>query len=131
MSAARYMTTQDATATPRDIELRAFRTVNGMLAAATDRNPLRAAALHKAHRMWSILLGDLLSPASALPDGLRANLISLGLWAQRECIARLGDEGTLEPLLALHRDLIEGLQAQADRSHHAAVPPQGLGAISA
>lgn len=134
MSAARYAVIQDTTAVPRDVELRALRMVNGLLAAAAARDPLRAAALHKAHRMWSILLGDLLSSVNALPDGLRANLIALGLWAQRECLARLTDDHSLEPIQALHRDLIEGLEAQrrtTDATIAATMPPQGLGAMSA
>jgi flagellar protein FlaF len=111
MSAARYAATQNAHAHPRDIELRAFRYVNGLMAAATDTRS-RATALEKVHRMWSILIEDLGSPGNQLPPALRGQLISLGLWAQRETDRRLDDGGSLEPLMALHRDLIEALEAQ-------------------
>ena len=111
MSAARYAATQNAHAHPRDIELRAFRYVNGLMAAASDTKS-RAVALEKVHRMWSIFISDLGSPGNRLPPALRGQLISLGLWAQREAGSRLDDEASLEPLLALHRDMIAGLEAQ-------------------
>ena len=126
MSAARYASMQDATASPRDIEIRAFRTVNGMLAAAGADVAARAAALHKVHRLWSILLSDLLDGRNALPAELKGRLVSLGLWAQRESLARLTDAASLQPLIALHRDLAEGLEAQPRT-----VPPAAGRALSA
>jgi flagellar protein FlaF len=107
----RYAAQQNAAATPREIELRAFRYVNGLLAAAVDV-PSRVTALHKAHQLWSLLLADLAQPGNALPPDLKGRLVSLGLWAQREASARLSDTGSLAPLLDLHRDIIAGLEAQ-------------------
>jgi flagellar protein FlaF len=112
MSAARYAATQDAAASPREIELRAFRYVNGLLSVAADV-PARATALHKVMQLWSILVSDLSGPGNGLPAELRGRLISLGLWAQREASARLGDDRSLAPLIDLHRDMIAGLEAQA------------------
>lgn len=130
MSAARYAATQNATEAPREIELRALRYVNGLLTAAGSSVVARAVALYKAHRLWSILIGDLMAPGNGLPAALRGQLASLGLWAQRECMARLTDAASLQPLITLHRDLIEGLQAQAS-VRPVLVPAQGLGAVSA
>lgn len=112
MSASRYAAAQNAAATPREIEIRAFRYVNGLLSGAADV-PGRVAALSKTSQLWSILIGDLASDGNGLPDDLRARLISLGLWAQREVASRMTDEGSLTPLIELHRDLIAGLEAQA------------------
>jgi flagellar protein FlaF len=111
MALLRYAAQQNAAASPREVELRAFRYVNGLLAAAADL-PARARALHKTHQLWSLLIVDLSQPGNALPADLRGRLVSLGLWAQREAAARLDDQGSLEPLIALHRDMIEGLEAQ-------------------
>ena len=108
---ARYAAQQNAAASPREVELRAFRYVNGLLAAATDL-PARARALHKTHMLWSLLIDDLAQPGNALPADLKGRLISLGLWAQRETASRLDDAASLEPLIALHRDMIVGLEAQ-------------------
>jgi flagellar protein FlaF len=122
MTFARYAAVQDA-ASPRETELRAFRYVNGLLAAAADA-AARAAALNKAHQLWSLLLADLLLPGNALPPELKGRLVSLGLWAQREASARLEDGASLAPLIDLHRDMIAGLEAQA-------APPQRAAAFVA
>lgn len=111
MTLARYAALQNA-ASPREIELRAFRYVNGLLAAAADVQG-RVAALHKTHQLWSLLLADLALPGNALPAEVKGNLVSLGLWAQREASARMGDAASLAPLIELHRDMIAGLEAQA------------------
>lgn len=129
MSASSYANVQSRIETPRETEIRAFRYVNGLLSSAGDAAG-RAAALHKTHRLWSILLGELTNPDNKLPVELRAGLVSLGLWAQREALARLSDDRGIEPLLALHRDMIEALEAQA--AMPAALPPGArLGAVSA
>lgn len=122
---ARYAAQQNAAATPRETELRAFRYVNGLLAAAAD-TPSRAQALHKTHMLWSLLIADLALPGNALPPELKGRLVSLGLWAQREAAARLEDAAPLAPLIELHRDMIAGLEAQ-----QAALPPRGFIAGSA
>lgn len=116
MSATRYAAAQNAAASPREIEIRAFRYVNGLLAAAKD-TPTRAMALERTHRLWSILITGLVAPGNGLPADLRGRLVSLGLWAQRESMARLKDKASLEPLILLHRDMIAGLEAQAAGLH--------------
>jgi flagellar protein FlaF len=110
MTIARYASQQNATATPREIELRAFRYVNGLLSGAADV-PGRVRALHKTHELWSLLIADLAQPANALPVELKGRLISLGLWAQREVAARMADTRPLSPLIALHREMIAALEA--------------------
>jgi flagellar protein FlaF len=129
MSASSYANVQSRIETPRETEIRAFRFVNGLLSSARDAAG-RAAALHKAHRLWSILLSDLASPDNKLPVELRAGLVSLGLWAQREALARLSDDRGVEPLIALHRDMIEALEAQAGVPA-APAPGAGFGVLSA
>ncbi len=112
MGVHRYAAAQNAAASPREIELRAFRYVNGLLAGAVDFAQ-RVQALHKTSQLWGLLIGDLTLETNALPDALKARLISLGVWAQREAAARMSDEASLEPLMALHRDMIAGLEGQA------------------
>lgn len=111
MSVHRYAAAQNAAASPREIEIRAFRYVNGLLAGAADF-PQRVEALHKTSQLWQMLLADLALESNRLPDPLKAQLISLGLWAQREAAARMADERGLDALIALHRDMIAGLEGQ-------------------
>ncbi|WP_237212984.1 flagellar biosynthesis regulator FlaF [Falsiroseomonas oryziterrae] len=108
---ARYSIQQNAAASPREVEVRAFRYVNGLLGAAVDV-PARVKALHKTHLLWSLLMADLAMPGNALPADLKGRLVSLGLWAQREAMARMEDTASLSPLIELHRDMIAGLEAQ-------------------
>lgn len=129
MTLARYAAVQDAAATPRDIELRAFRYVNGLLATAHDIGA-RATALHKTCQLWSLLLADLALPSNTLPDGLKAKLISLGLWAQREASERLLDGGSVAALIDLHRDMIAGLEGQHAQRAKAAVPIGALAGVA-
>jgi flagellar protein FlaF len=123
MSIHRYTAAQNAAASPREVEIRAFRYVNGLLAGAADFAQ-RIAALHKASQLWSILVGDLTIESNALPIELKAQLISLGLWAQREAAARMADEESLGPLIALHRDMIAGLEGQV------ALPPPVIASVA-
>ena len=41
-------------------------------------------ALHFVRRLWFYFLDDLTSPENGLPDQLKANLISIGIWILRE-----------------------------------------------
>lgn len=122
MSVARYTATMAATQSPREIEIRAFRYVNGLLAAVTDADVLaRMTALRKNFQLWSMLLSDLMLPDNALPAELKAHLASLSLWAQNESNRAMFEDGrSLEPLISINRDMIEALETQAKPP---AVPP--------
>jgi len=41
-------------------------------------------ALHYVRNLWSILMDDLAQKENDLPDALRADLISIGIWVLRE-----------------------------------------------
>ena len=48
-------------------------------------------ALHFTRELWMVLMSELVSPENALPDAIRANLISIGIWILKEADAiRLG-----------------------------------------
>ena len=48
-------------------------------------------AIYATRSLWAILVEDLAGPENALPETLRAELISIGLWIMREAEAiRLG-----------------------------------------
>lgn len=68
-------------------------------------------ALHYLNRLWSILIEDLASPENDLPQGLRADLISIGLWAMREGDRiRLEQSGDFSALIDIMKSISEGLQ---------------------
>jgi flagellar protein FlaF len=41
-------------------------------------------ATHYVRQLWTILIQDLAHPENDLPEGLRADLISIGLWVTKE-----------------------------------------------
>lgn len=111
MSLSRYRNTMSRSEEPREAEIRAFAHVNALLAGASSR-PARVVALHTNHKLWSVLLADLASPGNKLPRDLRGRLAGLAIWAQRESLRLMGGDEPLSALLAVNRDMAEGLAAQ-------------------
>lgn len=89
MYKAAYASEVDASpGVAREREQRAFDHSIQLLEIAEAEGPeTREAveALYFARRLWSLLLEDLAREENELPDDLRANLISIGLWVIREC----------------------------------------------
>lgn len=50
-------------------------------------SPAVAEALRFARRLWKALIEDLLGPDNDLPDVLRGDLVSVGIWILREADA--------------------------------------------
>jgi flagellar biosynthesis activator protein FlaF len=59
-------------------------------------------------RLWAFFIEDLSNPANGLPDKLRADLISIGIWIIKEADAfrqdRAGDLGQLVAINTVIRD---------------------------
>lgn len=61
-------------------------------------------------RLWSTLLHDLSHPENGLPEALRANLISIGLWIMKETDAvRVGQSENFDGLIEINAILRNGL----------------------
>ncbi len=96
-------------ASPREIEALALGLCNDRLAkAATPR--ARVEALHKNHQLWSLLVRDLLMPGNRLPAELKQELRALGLWAMAYSTRAITDNLPLTPLIAVNRNIIDGLR---------------------
>ena len=85
--------------------------VNRELEACTP-GATRVMALGRNHMLWSILIQDLSLAENALPEGIKTQLVSLGLWAMRYSTLALLKDLPLEPLLEVNRNVAEGLDAQ-------------------
>ena len=83
----------DQTAARRN-EARALdRAVGLLMAADAAPHPSREGvdALHFTRQLWTAFITELASPDNALPNPVRANLISIGIWVLKEAEAiRLG-----------------------------------------
>lgn len=111
-TASYFRTPQIGGASPQETEILAFGLCNDRLTrAATPRE--RIDALAKTQQLWSLLVQDLGAEGNRLPDELKQNLLRLGFWAMRYATKAMVRNLPLQPLIELHRDMIEGLRAQA------------------
>ena len=97
-------------ATPRETEAVAFGFCNARLSQAVT-GPERVAALHKTHLLWGILVRDLSNSGNRLPQGLRDQLLGLGVWAMGYCASAMTSDASLQPLIEVNRNLADGLRA--------------------
>ncbi len=68
-------------------------------------------ALHYVRSLWSILIEDLAQPENDLPETLRADLISIGIWVLREIEqVRLERSDDLQNLIDVNTMISEGLK---------------------
>jgi flagellar protein FlaF len=75
------------------------------------QSPEAVEALHFVRRLWSIFIEDLAKPENELPQKLRANLVSIGLWIMREAEEiRQGRSGEFKGLIDICRTISEGLR---------------------
>lgn len=120
--ARQYQRTGDLAASPRSIEIAVFRETNRRMAAAADEIS-RIGALHRNHRMWSALLKDLGLSGNPLPDTLKQDLTSLGLFAMKYSTVAISQSLPLEPLIAINEQMVDGLGMQVNQ------PPPDLAEI--
>jgi flagellar protein FlaF len=68
------------------------------------------AALFQLRRLWSVFLEDLSSPENGLPEALRAGIISIGIWVNKEIDRiRSGATHDLNPLIEINQIIRDGL----------------------
>lgn len=84
-----------------------------LLALAKDRG-LRSREAFEAtaylRRLWRFFLEDLGGDGNALPDSLRASLISIGLWILREAdLLDLGQSKNFDGLIEINQMIADGL----------------------
>jgi flagellar biosynthesis activator protein FlaF len=67
-------------------------------------------ALYQLRRLWGVFMDDLKSPENGLPDSLRARLISIGIWVNREIDRlRTGASEDFTPLIEINEIIRDGL----------------------
>ncbi|MGC9370111.1 MAG: flagellar biosynthesis regulator FlaF [Paracoccaceae bacterium] len=129
MSIAAYKRTIRESETPRQIERRILSRITGQLEqhaqnfdsaeARSDRQSMLASglrtSLNENQAMWRAMRHDLAAEGNALPPELRASLLSLALWVDRQSAAVMGGEKGVGALVAINRSIIAGLSGQAPR----------------
>jgi flagellar biosynthesis activator protein FlaF len=67
-------------------------------------------AIYFVRRLWAYFIEDLAKPENSLPQSLRADLISIGLWIMREAEEiRLGKSENFKGLIEVSKLIAEGL----------------------
>ncbi len=112
MSLQAYQNLQNATESPRQTEYRLLAAVTRALMESQDQG---GAVFYKAvdwnRRVWLTLQMDLAAEGNALPDDLKAKLISLSIWVDKHSAAVLRGRESAAPLIEVNRAIMEGLAA--------------------
>lgn len=130
MSIAAYKKTIRESESPRQIERRILSRITGDLernaaeydgmATREDRLAILSGGFRQTltdnQTLWSTLRHDLSSPGNALPAALRAQLVSLALWVERQTSVVLGGGAGAAALRDVNRNIVAGLSGQATLS---------------
>ena len=97
----------------RDAEYDAFSRVTSMLHQADPqgRNAESIAAVSRNNELWLILSADLMNPDNALPDELKAGLLSLAGFSIRHGHAVMAGEATTDALIDVNISVMKGLRS--------------------
>lgn len=116
MSIQTYQKNLSTTGAPLQVEFRAFaHVIHGLRAADAEPGQGRTRALHDNHRLWTVLVCDLLSDNNRLPLDLKAQLIGIGQWACRYSLEAMSNDAPLEPLITVNTNIAQGLSEQMAR----------------
>jgi len=109
-----YNSAQTKTVDARDVEYRLLAQVTSALMKARESGDLKErleAALWN-RNIWSALRIDLMDENNQLPKELRASLISVSIWIEKETRALMGGEGDLDAVIDINRNIMAGLKPE-------------------
>jgi flagellar protein FlaF len=110
MSLQAYQNTQNATDNPRTTEYRLIASVtNALIEADGQTGPEFYQAVDWNRRVWLNFQVDLTAADNALPDDLKAKLISVAIWVDKHSTLVLRGEERIAPLIEINRTIMEGL----------------------
>ncbi|MCB8823471.1 flagellar biosynthesis regulator FlaF [Microvirga rosea] len=105
---------EDASDGCRERERLAFdRAIDLLRTASEDRSNgiARSDAISFVQRLWSVLIEDLMSSENGLPEALRAQLVSIGLWIMKEAdLVRKEESKNLNALIEINSMIRDGLK---------------------
>ena len=115
-----YAQTQKSSMSSREIEAMAFTKAALKLEEAKkslDDYDVYASALKFNQLLWTIIQADIVDQENQLPDQVKANILSLSIFVDRQTIKALADtsEKHLEVLISINKNLAEGLMTQVEK----------------
>lgn len=129
-----YQQSANTTETPREIEYRLIGQVTAALIRAQEpgiEQQQKVDALLWNRSIWSAFRVDLLDPENKLPKELRASLVSLSIFVEKETADAIDGNVDLEALIDINKSIMEGLKptkAYFD-STPATEPQQGINQV--
>ncbi len=112
---AAYKSASTQTSDTRDVEYRLLAQVTGALIKAKE-DPTdvkkRVQAVCWNRDVWSALRVDLSSEENLLPKELRASLISVSIWIEKETFAVMDNTGDIDALIDVNRNIMLGLKPE-------------------
>lgn len=114
-----YTQVQNKTGDSRDVEYRLLAKVTLDLQRSLE-NPedfkFRVSSALKNRDVWSVLRLDLSNEHNGLPKELRASLVSLSLWIERETSDVIDGNGDIDALIEVNRNIMAGLRPEKEDS---------------
>lgn len=108
-----YRKAQTRTEAPRAQEHRRLTELTAALQEATDKPAdarLFATAIVENQQFWSRLRLTVMHTNTSLPAEMRAQFVELAAWVEKESARASTGEATLEHLIAVNQQIIEGLR---------------------
>lgn len=104
----------NAVRTDKDNEYAVFARVTHMLhrAGALGEGPEYMQAVAKNNELWTLLAADLAHPGNALPDDLKARLLSLAIFSIRHGHAVMKGAATVDALIDVNMSMMKGLRTE-------------------
>jgi flagellar protein FlaF len=118
---------QTDTVLPPALDIDSFRRVTAALtrcatetaandsAGGAERHKRLAGAIHANMELWGAVLHELIDGARTLPPPLRDHLVELAEVSIRHGSYVLRGDAAVEPLIAVNRSIVEGLQQDSGR----------------
>lgn len=104
------------TKSPREVEYEVFaRVTRGLNAAAKSGDAKEtASAVLDNNELWTALYADLADPENALPDKVKAGLISLAIFSIRHGNKVISQSISPEALIDINKNVMKGLRATGE-----------------
>jgi flagellar protein FlaF len=119
MSLRAYQRARTIAEVPRATEQRLFTQITGAMITARDAGRAGTALMPELHRnreLWGTIASACAATGNQLPDGLRAGIISLSMWVDRETSEVSGGQSPIDDLIAVNLMMIDGLSDTASTS---------------
>src|ERR1700712_2600863 len=112
MSLTAYQRTRSIIESSRQAERRLMCEITGDMIHARDAGHSRGAlmpALHRNRELWHTFSAVCGTAGNQLPASVRAGIISLALWVDHFTSDVVAGRESIDDLIAVNRDIIEGL----------------------